>query len=244
MALTNFNLYEITLDQLRKDRKGSITIEEFEKMLINRSIWLFKDLLPVDDRDSVTTTALSPFLVTNNAVAISGSDPYQALYSAFTSSPAHIKSAYTIQSETKKWIDVVTPEELAMRYSNAITEPSASYPTATVSPTSLYLQGITSGSIYVTYYKNPAQPYLDYYLSSNGDYVYLSEDQSVYTLGSGEIARNGSTTTVTSQTAELEWNDNEKVLLVQYILSDLGIALKDQTVVQKSMAELQSSLLK
>ena len=247
MAFTNYDMYEVTLDFLRKDKKGAINIEEFENRLKFWSVWLFKQLLPTDGRDKRMVEALTPFKVvsetgtaTSNVITpdIDGDNLM-----------AHFISGSYGTSPSFYPIDLVTVEEYRDRVTNAITKPSATDPVGFLSVDTdgemvLNVYSLAAGTYYIDYYKYPTEPYLDYYIDSSGNYNYLTEDQAEYTLGSGEVARNGSTTTVDSATAEIEWFDAEKVMLIEYILSEVGVAIKDQGIVQQAMMERQTSLIK
>lgn len=251
MALTNYNLYETTLYVLRKDKKGSITIEEFESLLKRRSLWLFRQLLPKDGVTKVYDQALSALKVMNDDAADSaaaGDSFYKAAFSALSGANSDDKIGHVISARVgTTGIDIVTTGELRDRVGDAITEPTTDNPCAVIASDSLHVYPFTiSGTVYVDYYKYPTEPYLDYYVDINNNYQYLTEGQSAYTLGTGEVARDGSIagSSVTSSTAEIEWYEPEKMYLVELILNDLGVIVHDQAVLQQAMAERQMTLTK
>jgi len=243
--MTNFKMYEIILDLLGKDKKGSITIEEFESLLNFRSLWMFKQLLPLDGATKRHDEALSPFKVEGQAITASSSliNP--------TSSMAHfISGVVDSGSAVFKPIDIVTSGELRAREGNTITLPTVTdpvgvlYSDSAVYKIKVYPVALASADSKIDYYKYPVNSYLDYYIDANLTYQYLTASQAEYTLLTSEVARNGSTTTVTSATVEIEWMDAEKEILIEYILSDLGVAIADQGAYQQAMTERQTSLIK
>lgn len=251
MALTNYNMYEMTLNVLRKDKKGSITIEEFESLLKRRSLWLFRQLLPKDGVTKVYDQALSPFKIMNDDATDSagaGDDFYKAAFSALSGANSDNKIGHVIAARVgSTGIDLVTTGELRERVGDAITQPTTDDPCAVIASDSLHVYPSTvSGTVYIDYYKYPTQPYLDYYIDSSNNYQYLTEGQSAHTLGTSEVARDGSTTgsSVTSNTTETEWYEPEKIYLVELILNDLGVIVHDQAVLQQAMNERQVALTK
>jgi len=250
--MNNFTMYETILDILRKDKKGSITIEEFEKLLTFRSQWLFRSLLNKADVTKTFDKALKPFFVFNDFALPTGGQK-KVLFSSLEETPAHIVSLSYVQGTSTIHttdfddvtpIDIVTMDEWNERLRNFVTKPTSDDPIAFIARDSIRFAGIGGDAVYIDYYKNPSDPYLDYYVNTNADYVYMTESSS-RALVSGELGRDGETTgTLTSATVELEWDDNEKATLVEYVLTDLGVALDSQSIIQSSLAERQSTIVK
>jgi hypothetical protein len=233
-------MFEITLALLRKDKKGAINVEEFESLLKFRSIWLFKSLLPKDGVNKVFVTALSPFLVMNdNATVTANSVPISDL----SGTPAHIIAISSGASlDTRIDVDIVSPGELYERLANAVTAPSATYPISVIQSDTLQVHGAT-GTIYVDYYTYPSEPYIDYYQDTSYNYVFFPT--GTHTLLTGETSRTGVTSgDITSANVELEWRDNEKMTLINLILTDLGVSLNDQAVIQSAVFERNNTLVK
>jgi hypothetical protein len=244
--MTNYDMYEYTLAILRKDKKGAVNIEEFESLLKFRSLWLFKSLLPKDGVNKSFVTALSPFLVKHDMALTTGS----GLYSSFDIAPAHIISTY-FGASTNVPVDIVTIDEMQERVANAVTAPSTAYPVCVLDSAGITVYGSSATPLWVDYYKYPTSPYMDYYITSALNYVYIAYTApashttipALTTLRSG-VYNAAQDAAYHSLTAELEWKDNEKITIIEMILQDLGVALSDQNIVQTAILERNNTLVK
>lgn len=90
---------------------------------------------------------------------------------------------------------------------------------------------ITSGGL--DYLRKPESPFFDYYYDEFGRVVYLAED-ATHTLAANEEGRQGEGTgaTLTSESKELDWGDNEKLIIVGMVCSKAGANLKDGQIVE------------
>lgn len=77
---TNNDLYQIVLDRLRKDRKGSITPEEFESFLHNRSMDYFNQQFAVEGATKLNLESLSPFMETADVVDVEDDTAFTGQY--------------------------------------------------------------------------------------------------------------------------------------------------------------------
>jgi hypothetical protein len=247
---TNDDLYQIILDRLRKDRKGSINAEEFESFLNTRSIDYFNQQMGVEGVSKKNQESLVPFLTTFEFLAVTTSS--HALYSidltAAANSIASIDNVWWSSSNTTVVgmveVDMLTNPEINKRLGNTITAPSATSPAGYIDTDNLWVFGVTGGYLVLNYYKTPASAYFDYYADAVGNITYLTEGQSAYTLQTGEVARDGSVATesVTSASIDLEWNDIDAMNILDMVMTDIGVAQSDQNVTQASVLERQNNV--
>lgn len=269
-SFTNDDLYQIVLDRLRKDRKGAISPEEFESFLRNRNIDYFNQQMAAEGATKLNLESLRPFMVERepcDVLTVSGIDFVWLLPIAdtgvttttdtqqyLTYKCAHIINVFYGASLTDHSdmieVDLVSHAELHDRLNNAITAPSATYPICYLSNSGagspvLYLYG-TSNTNYIllTYYRYPADPYFDYYTDANGNITYLTDGQASYTLQAGEVSRDGSVApaAVTSVSADLEWEDQDAMNILDMVMTDIAIAQSDQGVAQSSILERQQNV--
>jgi len=242
------------LHRLRKDKKGSVNAEEFENFLRYRNSDYYNLKVKGDGIGKVEEDSIKPFLVEFDPITV-GLDGEMAIYrgllAGLTQTYGHWKGVWwTINTvapaETYPdisdmiYVDVVSELELQNRLNNAITAPSTAYPIAYFTDTRVYVYGPgVGGTALVTYYKQPDDPYFDYYTDASGNITYLTEGQAAYTLLTGEIARDGSTAgqMVTSLSIDLEWEDYDAVNILDMVVSDVSVALSDPNSFQASMLE-------
>lgn len=125
-------------------------------------------------------------------------------------------------------VELLFSGEVSHRLSNFIDTPDTQFPACEIIANSIYIYptSITTGNL--VYYRYPVTPVFDYYIDVYGDIQYL-EHGSTYALQAGETGSQGQTsTTVTSLSVELEWEDAEKLDIVWLSLKQLGINLSRQ----------------
>ena len=272
--LTNGELYTMLLHRLRKDRKGSISPEEFESFLKWRNLDYFNKALRKEGATQLVDASLAPFVVLQDVQVIYSSlyEYYIILYNSNSSNPptdpplkftsydvAKIINIWWTDSLTnfssKIRVDLLTYSEWSDRINNAITGPSNDYPIAYLGgefsvagvPNAYYFDtlwlkggtGFASGYIILDYYKYPAEPYFDYYTDSSGNITYLTDGQAAYTLLTDEQSRDGKIAgqAVTSTSQDLEWDDEDALVILDMIVSDVSIALSDPNSFQASLLE-------
>lgn len=250
--MTNFNLndlYQIVLDRLRKDRKGAINPEEFESFLNNRSIDYYNQQMGVEGVSKLNQESLAPFMEMNDPLQIASTSA-EAVYWVDTSSTdiAQLVNVWHSSSNTVfstvTEVDMLSNPEMPSRLNNAITGPSSTDPVGYVDASKIRVYGVTTGYLLLDYYKHPTPVYFDYYTDDDGNITYLTEGQSAYTLQTGEVARDGTTAggSVTSISVDLEWGDQDAMNILDMVMTDVGIAQNDQSVVQGSVLERQNNV--
>ena len=253
---TNDDLYQMLLDRLRKDRKGSVSPEEFENFLRYRNLDYYNTKTENEGAVKMNEASLKPFIVNWSHIAVTQdaqSKRYYADLSTITNFGQWRNVWFTtnLPNPTRPdltgmtYVDIVTEAELPDRLSNSITGPDNSYPVGHFSVDRLDIHGLaTVGYAIVSYYRLPTNPYYDYYTDASGNITYLKESQPAYTLAVGEIARDGTTAggAVTSESFDLEWGDYDAINILDMIVSDVSIALSDSDSFQASMLERQQNV--
>ena len=266
-SLNNNDLYTMLLDRLRKDRKGSVSPEEFESFLRWRNLDYFQKQIGTEGISKMNHESLRPFLEYHRRrtvfqEAVGNTTYYVTLtslptgqtttpdeYEYLTTPLAYLVNAWACASAssyaTVVEIDIVSSAELNDRINNAITVPSATSPVGyMVSNNRMRVYGLTSGWVLLDYYSYPSDPYFDYYTDASGNVTYLTDGQPSYTLKAGEISRDGSTagSSVTSASVDLEWADQDALHILDMIVSDVSLALSDSNSFQASLLERQQNV--
>ena len=269
VSFNNNDLYQMLLDRLRKDRKGSVSPEEFESFLRWRNLDYFNKQLGSEGATKLNYDSLVPFMFFQDDIAISTSlgEHYVILDSSYvgpsaTYKVAHIANAWYSASATdhssKVNLDIVSFPEWRNRLGNAITGPTNTYPigcrgmlviVGLGNMEVLWVEGgsdVEGGVVILDYYKYPADPYFDYYTDAYGNITYLTDGQAAYTLLTGEISRSNATagTAVTSASQDLEWEDSDALHILDMIVTDVSVALSDPDSVQASLFERQQNVSK
>ena len=257
-------LYTMALHMLRKDRKGSVTPEEFEAFAKKRNLDYFQKKLAIEGKDEGAHESLVPFMKyadTVDLVTLAGEtlvilDPDAVAPLVGPSyNIAKIINAWACDDDSsyanKIRIDIVNSAEYYERLGNAITGPSNDDPIGYITNISgagdegvMIVHGgsgFISSYPYVLldYYKWPTEPYFDYYTDANGNITYLTEDRATYTLLAGEVSRSGDTagTGVDSVSKDFDWDDDDALAILEMIISDISIALSDSNSYQASLLE-------
>jgi len=248
--ITNDDIYQYLTGILRKSRKGNaLDPDTFTKYLqtANLEYWNKEwEKLGGTYRDTET---FKPFLANHS--------DYISNYYVQLPSDYFLLLTETIMYNGNK-VDFISQTEYADRVSDELTQPTATNPIAyfkedsvSGAPTSyyIYIGGVeTDGSNLLSfmYLKEPDEPFYDYYIDANSEVQYLTEGQSAYTLQTGEVYRDGTTSgSVTSTSKELDWRDYDKIKIQNIILGYLGVQLEDQASYQHSnLQEQQDDILK
>jgi len=247
------------LHRLRKDRKGAVSPEEFESFLRYRNLDYYNAKVKKDGVSKNAEDSVKPFFVEFDPIPVAldaEMQVYRGLIDNLTQTYGHWKGVWwTVNlrgvGETYAdisdmiYVDVLTELEFQNRLGNAITSPSATAPIAFFTDARIYIYGPELvGSLIVSYYKQPSDPYFDYYTDGVGNITYLTEGQAAYTLLAGEIARDGSTAgqQVTSVSIDLEWEDYDAINILDMIVSDVSVALSDPESFQASILERKENV--
>lgn len=220
MARTNNNLRILINTVAGKDREGIISFDKFNNLLVAETRNYFDFHLRRYDLDWKSRQTLRPFVEEENNLGLSGS----AAYNSVSNSIAKIIEMrsgddYPIEEiqNTGVWYD---------RLSKSIKIPSKKNPVGRLQKASIEIRPTTVTLKDIIYLRYPDDPYLDGYIDSNGNFNYLANGESP---DAGEELISGNTT---SQTIELEFEDEDKIEIAANMLSSLGIAYNKQSLFQ------------
>jgi hypothetical protein len=137
--------------------------------------------------------------------------------------------------------DFLTPQEWNNYMGDAVMKGTSTYPVACIIGSKLYLSPASQPSynaVSILYLRKPTTPIFDYYYDAQYTVQYLTEDQTAYTLLTGEVGSAGQTagTAVTSASKDLEWNDFDIVNIISLILEKVAISLSAPDIAQYAMS--------
>ena len=145
-SYTNDDLYQICLNRLRKDRRGSINPEEFESFLRYRNLDYFNKQIGPEDMSKMNHDSLLPFLITfaqvPDATSTNGVEfaylgtEVIGLGLNLTYEVAHIVNVWAeysvdgVSLATRIPVDLLSSAEYHDRFTNSITNGTATNPIA------------------------------------------------------------------------------------------------------------------
>lgn len=234
MILASY-IYDTIQTLIRKDQKGnSFSITEFNRILpvVNLELYNFYTSHLEEGQD--ITEELKGFMTLKDPVTLTSGVGQLPAYGRMLGVP------YTDTAES----DLVTNKELTFRLFDELTQPTVEDPitilgglTGTAKNITVYPDTISS--IYINYLSVPVTPVLDFYIDSNGLYVYLDEDATGITIPVGAVYSDGVTTnpsTVNSQTVNLAWDDEQTPAIINSLLQKAGIILDEKMAVEYGVA--------
>ena len=221
--MNNHFLYKLVQFILNEEESGrALTPDNFSDLLAVSSLELARQVVKVYE-DGQDVTDIIERLKTSDTLT-------------FTVGEANLPSDYYRKSYLLIGdinAEFVTDAEFAKRKGSVLKAPSASYPIVKIAGGKVIVSpaSITTGDF--NYIKKPETPFYDYYYNALGRVVYLEEDAS-HTLLADEEGRQGESTgaTVTSSSKELDWNDNEKLIIVGMICSKAGVNIGEAGIVE------------
>jgi len=234
-------VYESLLTLLRKDKRGnSLSVEEYNRLAALVSNKVYQKYFDSDDRDEL----LSDFRVMQYEMQlVAGGNSAMPFAKGYTPPNYYWISGSPFYNDngTARFLDQVTPTELAKRYADYLTQPTIENPVFQVSspdtnPNAFYAflcYPSTMTKIYMDYYRIALTPKLDYYMNNTTfTMTFLSEGQSV-AIPVGSTYSDGSTSgTKTSLTVDWEFVESDLPLIMAYFLQELGITLPDQLLLE------------
>ena len=139
--------------------------------------------------------------------------------------------SYEYEGKTKE-IEILNDTDFISRKSDVIASPSMRYPIGNFQNGLIWVLPTNISRVDFIYIRKPITAFFDYYISPTNGVVYL-EPNTTYTLQSGEEYRTGQTTgTVTSQSKELDFNDEMHPEYLKEMLKLMGINLRDAELYQ------------
>jgi len=237
--MNNGNLFDYVHTILRKEKRGNIIKpDRFSHLLKVCHHEYYNQQVEKFDLSQTVHDSLRPFLVINDSATFStGVEAIADL----TSTYRNMVAAYA--GTTNARFDIVTPQEWVWRLDDELTQPTAAKPIMMVDGTNINIlpTSITAG--YVTYLKEADnEPFFDYYIDANRDIQWMGINAAEYTLQTSEVYRDGTTSgKVVSINRELEWNDFDKMRILDLILQKLGVSLSEAEIVQYANIQQQKA---
>lgn len=244
MAYTNNDLLELINFIIRKENKGyPLTRTNFSLLLDTNGLDHYEILYDQYERTQEITDSLRRFKVTKTGAQLSFTGntidiPSDYVHSGFL--------YYKKDGTDIKPIYIVDDDKFMMMQSSLIEIPTSDYPIARFTngyieylPTTLDQNNFT-----FSYLEYPTSPFYDYYLDTNGVLHYLG-DGDTHTFINGETKSDGTeisqSVSYTSQTEELDFEEEDKLKIAYRILQAVGIPLDEAGVYQYSEQLKQES---
>lgn len=102
----------------------------------------------------------------------------------------------------------------------------------------IFVVMINKNTTTLMYLEYPSVPRYDYYVDTDGNYVYLAENEThLWQDGEKDSQGNIKSSTdseYTSKTVELEFKDEDKLVIANRILRTLGVSMENNEVVEVS----------
>ncbi len=228
--MNNGFIYKYLLDLANKDARGNvITPTEINRIFpeVNIDKYNIEYSRYMTNQDSYD--AMSPFLELNTSVALTtGSGSLPSDYSHYITSK---------HSGSTKPLDEITVLERNNRLGNSITVPTTKHAVCVLAGSTIEVNPTSITSISLDYFRLPATPVFDYYITAAGQITYLEVGAS-HVLTAGETGSAGQTSgTVSSLSVELEWHDDEKADIIMIMARRIGVEVPNNSLYQFASQE-------
>jgi len=230
---------------LRKEVSGNrFTTPQFKNLLVVKSLEHFMDRWREYETTQKITESLRRHFVPEEPVALT---------LGVGNLPASYFKASTFKTTSNFKVDLVTDMERTDRLADALTAPSASYPIVQLLASTLKVNPTTITSILLSYFSKPATPVVDYCNDVDDIWTYmpvgsviryemdtsasLGLEYNLYDADGAIIAEQvshptASTFPYTSTSVDLDWDDDDRLVIVDKILQAIGIQLNNTLVTQ------------
>lgn len=232
--MNNFSLYTILLDILKKEGKGmSITPDAVGYYLDWSSKQYFEQECVKYESTRRVGDSLLPFLrrTTIDGASLTLPSNYKhaiacdVIWDEYSEAPADIVTCLEYQDRRDNNLILPTVTNPVVCFMSEEDEYGAITHTIDVYPSTL-------DEIRLTYLKQPKACIFDYYINAEGDVVYLEGGES-HTLGEDEEYSDGTATgTVVGTSQELEWNDHDRLKILEGVMLKLGVKMDNGAVMQ------------
>jgi len=136
-------------------------------------------------------------------------------------------------------IEALNDSEFISRLGDELATPTLDYPVCNFQNDMIMLNPKTINRVDFIYIRRPVTAFFDYYISPTDGVVYMPVG-TTHLLVSGEEYRDGTTTgTVTSQSVELDFNEEMHPEYLLEVLKLMGINLRDTELYQAITAQQQ-----
>lgn len=242
--LNNGQIYDYIHTVLRKEAEGNrIKPDRFENLLGVVSLAYGNKQIALFEQTSRISNCLKRFKKAAPLVIdANGKAPYPIDY---------WRESQIVVSG--KPVDIVTDAEAAERNNDALTMPTAANPIAVLQQQYIQFYPVTLTTATLNYLRYPLEPVFDYVIEDATDKLWYMPELSSLSVGHDLYADEGSNswsdsraygelivTDVThpdsptlpyrSQSVDLDWNDEDRQIMLAMILQHLGVNLKDGAV--------------
>ena len=223
--MTNEFIYDLCQYILNESESGNaLPPNDFTILMQASSLELQQQLFRSLEVNQEVTDALKRFKDSEALTFVTGTSAL----------PTDYGKVSFLLTDDDAWVDICDDYSFGFRQTRTLTAPSATYPIARLVGDNIEIlpTTITDGTLY--YLREPATPFFDYYYDSDGRIVAFPT--GTWTLTTGQIGREGQTvgTLITSEDEELDWNDNEQLIITGMICSKAGANLEKGQVVEYS----------
>jgi len=234
-------VYSTLLTLLRKDARGnSVSVEEYNRLASIVNTKLYQKYFESESSDD----SLSAFRVMQSPInLVVGGNSAMPYAKGFAPSNFYWMSGkpFCNDNGTARFLDQVTPPEIAYRYADFLTQPTIENPlyqitTADGNPNSSYAflcYPSTISTIYLDYYRIANTPVLDYYMNNTTFQKTYLDEGVTYVIPVGSTYSDGSTSgSKVSKTIDWEWAEADLPIIMAMMLQEAGITLPDQLLLE------------
>jgi hypothetical protein len=241
------DVYSLLLDELRTDHRGlSCEPDSFNRLirLVNQE--LYDQYVIAFENGQESSDTLGFLKVHNYSLPLTaGVATLPASYERLIGKPRILVGSTYVN------VDVVSTYEYASRVDDYLTQPSLTYPLATIGGVDglgnvqIRVYPTTITNVWIDYLRMLTQPFLDYYVSDTTYVPTFLEPSTTYNLNAGYTYRTGTAggvgVTVASTTVDLKWGESDLSLLITKLFNRLAKQLPDELLLQTSSAEQTKS---
>lgn len=238
MSILSSYIYDTIQVILRKDQKGNaFNISEFNKIAPVANFSLYNFYASKIEEDQDITEDLMGFMTLGEEISLTAGVGDLPAYGRMLGKPYVVSGSDTIR------VDLITNLELADRLADELTKPTATDPVAIIggktgTDNHITVYPVSISSVFINYLSIPATPVLDYYIASNGLYVYIDAGATGVSVPSGAMYSDGTPgpTSVDSKTVDFEWNSEQTPAILSGVLQKAGLVLNEQVAIEYGIA--------
>ena len=211
-----------------KPQKGNaLSPQEYNLSLQDANVFVFNDELSKFNTGDVIPEVLRRFLTPITAGTITA-----GVYTLPSDFAEIATVAFTVSVGGAVKLGRFVSDSAASRMRTSTVYKLQENPIAVMRSGTVQVYPTNAADFQFQYLREPLQPVYDYYMDANLNEVCLAYGQS-YTLGAGETGSDGTTSGgVTSNTIELDWDNEIHPRIVSYIARDLGLNIREGDLVQ------------
>ncbi len=235
--------YSLLLDELRTDYRGlSCEPDSFNRLIRLVSQELYDQYVKAFEDGQESSDTLGFLKVHNYSLPLTaGVATLPASYERMIGKPRILVGSTYVN------VDVVSTYEYACRVDDYLTQPSTTYPLATIGGVDglgslqIRVYPTTIINVWIDYLRLLTVPLLDYYINNTTLVTTFLEPSTTYNLTTGYTYRTGTAggtgVTVNSATVDLKWGESDLPRIITRLVNRLAKQLPDELLLQTSNAE-------